>query len=158
MKVPRPKIFCGKMFMGNNTICKYDTLNKINHHIWLDVIIIAVNFNTYESTPCPDHLWHFPKCKLGWNSFELLQKFFQTCQKLSRDSVHIIQTACDNIPLCVLCYKGWIMRWQFRIISQFVFPFQILEVLRFNKLFQLFFIKHQINNGWKPLWTWISWS
>ena len=85
------------------------TLNKINHHIWLDVNIIAVNFNTYVSTPRPDHSWHFPKCKLGWNSFELLQKFFQTCQKLSRDSVHIIQTACEISP-CV-CFAIKVGLW-----------------------------------------------
>ena len=83
-----------------DTICKYANINHNHYHLRMDVIIITVNFNTYVSTPCPDHLWHFPKCKLGWNSLELLQKLFQTCQKLSRDSVHIIQTACEISP-CV---------------------------------------------------------
>ena len=92
--------------------------------------------------------------KFDSNSLKLLQKLFQTCRRRSNSLGSIFQ-APWNIPLCG--NKAWITRWQFRIIPLFVLSFQILKVLTFCKLFKLFFIKHQINNGWEPFWTWISW-
>ena len=155
MNVPRPKIFCGKMFMGNNTICKYANL-KQNQSSYL----IGCHHHRCELQYLRIHALSGPPLTLSrvqtWlKRFRIVAEIFPNLPEIMC-SYH--SNSLWNIPLCVLCYKGWIMRWQFRIISQFVFPFQILEVLRFNKLFQLFFIKHQINNGWKPLWTWISWS
>ena len=47
MKVPRPKIFCGKTFMGDNTICKYANINHHHYHLCMDVIIKAASILTY---------------------------------------------------------------------------------------------------------------
>ena len=92
-------------------------MNKIKQHSNMNQnISVNIVRIPYETDVRKRIILFFRKVQFPLHSFEVaklkdsMQKLFQTCQKLSRDSVHIIQTACDNIPLCVLCYKGWIMR------------------------------------------------